>query len=85
LKSIWLQAKEYDEMLINWKTKEFRQLNINDLNDFAQNLYKKILKMSREYKVSRIDSFVCTQMDLSRIKIGRYSSLFSIVSIHFVE
>ncbi|CAF0769681.1 unnamed protein product [Adineta ricciae] len=50
LKSIWLVAKEYDEMLIKWKTTEFRQLNINELNDFAQNQYKKLVKMSREYK-----------------------------------
>jgi len=38
-------------MLIKWKKIEFRQLHIDELNDFAQNLYKKILKMSREYKV----------------------------------
>jgi hypothetical protein len=51
LKSIWLLAKEYEEILLKWKTTEFRQLHMNELNDFAQNLYKKILKMSREYKV----------------------------------
>jgi len=51
LKSIWLLAKEYEEMLLKWKTTEFRQLRIDELNDFAQNLFKKILKMSREYKV----------------------------------
>ncbi|CAF2418248.1 unnamed protein product [Rotaria sp. Silwood2] len=50
LKSIWLLAKEYEEMLNKWKTTEFYQLNINELNDFAQNQYKKLLKMSREYK-----------------------------------
>jgi len=38
-------------MLIKWKTMEFHQLHIDELNDFAQNIYKKILKMSREYKV----------------------------------
>lgn len=51
LKSIWLLAKEYEDMLLQWKTTEFRQLQIDQLHDFAQNLYKKILKMSREYKV----------------------------------
>ncbi|UJR33040.1 hypothetical protein I4U23_020499 [Adineta vaga] len=50
LKSIWLVAKEYEEMLMKWKTTVFRQLNINELNDFAQNQYKILLKMSREYK-----------------------------------
>lgn len=39
-------------MLSKWKIMEFRQLKIDELNDFAQNLYKKILKMSREYKVN---------------------------------
>lgn len=53
LKSIWLVAKEYDEMLTKWKTTEFRRLNINELNDFAQNQYIKLVKMSREYKVMR--------------------------------
>ncbi len=38
-------------MLIKWKTTEFRQLHIDELNDFAQNHYKKLVKMSREYKV----------------------------------
>jgi hypothetical protein len=38
-------------MLLKWKTTEFRQLHMNELNDFAQNLHRKILKMSREYKV----------------------------------
>lgn len=51
MKSIWLLAKEYEEMLMKWKIMEFRQLHIDELNDFAQNLYKKIVKMSREYKV----------------------------------
>ncbi|CAF4679062.1 unnamed protein product [Rotaria sp. Silwood1] len=50
LKSIWLLAKEYEDMLNKWKTTEFYQLNIHELNDFAQNQYKKLLKMSREYK-----------------------------------
>ena len=52
LQSIWLLAKEYDEMLLRWKTTEFRQLQIDQLHDFAQSLHKKILKMSREYKVT---------------------------------
>jgi hypothetical protein len=47
-----LLVKEYDEMILKWKTMEFRQLHIEELNDFAQNLYKKLVKMSREYKVN---------------------------------
>ncbi|CAF0762898.1 unnamed protein product [Adineta steineri] len=50
LKSIWLLAKEYEEILTKWKTTEFRQLHIDELNDFAQNQYKKLIKMSKEYK-----------------------------------
>ncbi|CAF1355620.1 unnamed protein product [Rotaria magnacalcarata] len=50
LKSIWLIAKEYEEMLNKWKTTKFDQINMIELNDFAQNQYKKLLKMSREYK-----------------------------------
>ncbi|CAF4716798.1 unnamed protein product [Rotaria socialis] len=50
LKSIWLIAKEYEEMLNKWKTTKFDQINMIELNDFAQNQHKKLLKMSREYK-----------------------------------
>lgn len=39
-------------MLLQWKTTEFRQLQIDQLYEFAQSLHKKILKMSREYKVN---------------------------------
>ncbi len=45
-------------MVIKWKTTEFRQLHIDELNDFAQNLYKKILKMSREYKVKDMERVI---------------------------
>ncbi|CAF0727175.1 unnamed protein product [Didymodactylos carnosus] len=49
LKSIWLMAKEY-ELLATWKTKEFKELRIDELDDFAQSYYKKLFKMSRDYK-----------------------------------
>lgn len=52
LRSIWILAKEYEEMLSKWKTTEFRRLHIDELNDFAQDQYKKLVKMSREYKVN---------------------------------
>ena len=63
LKSIWLLAKEYEDILAQWKTTEFRQLQIDPLHDFAQNLYRKIFRMSREFKVNG------GGMDCARIEI----------------
>ena len=44
-------AQDYDQWQATWKTIEFRRLNIDEMNDFAQEHYKKLLKMSRDYKV----------------------------------
>ena len=51
-------------MLSKWKTTEFRQLNINELYDFAQNQYKKLVKMSREYKVRGIGGIPFLEIDV---------------------
>lgn len=51
LEQIWLLAKAWDDNYNSWKTSVFKSLETRDMDDYAQSEYKKLVKLSRDYRV----------------------------------
>lgn len=54
LEQIWILAKSWDDNYNTWKSSVFKTLETRDMDDYAQSEFKKLSKLSRDYRVNKI-------------------------------
>lgn len=51
LEQIWVLAKAWDDNYNAWKSSVFKTLETRDMDDYAQSEFKKLVKLSRDFRV----------------------------------